>query len=539
MKIRLAQINPHVGDIQHNSNLIKEIISSSTDKDLVVFPELSLTGYPPQDLLLDSNFLDLVDREVQNIKDIVLNQVVVLGVPRRQDGSLFNSAAIFQNGEVLGYRDKTLIPSYDVFDESRYFSPSKNVNPIQVTLGTKDISLGVQICEDLWDDGYDKKITNMLIEKGAEMIINISASPFRKNILNKRLEMIRVRANDLKYYFIYCNLVGGQDELVYDGRSVIMNSSGQVNQIANMFEEDILDFDSEIDTFNFSDINVLGLSDDEKKYRALCLGVSDYFQKSGFKKAILGLSGGIDSALTAAIAVEALGNDNVIGVSMPSKFSSDHSKSDAKKLAENLGIRFEVIPINKSYERIISDMDTFFNGSTPGLAEENLQARIRGNILMSISNKIGSLVLNTGNKTELALGYCTMYGDMCGALAVISDLNKMEVYSLSQWINSYYDKSIIPDNIINKRPSAELRDNQYDPFDYSLVSPMVDSIINDLADKTQLIEMGYKADLIDEVLSLIHRSEYKRRQSAPGIKISDKAFGIGRRYPIVNQFKGN
>jgi len=539
LKIRLAQINPSVGNIQYNSNLIKETISSSREIDLVIFPELSLTGYPPQDLLLDSNFLNLVDSEIHSIKNIVANQVVIIGAPRRENSSLFNSAVVIHNGEILGYRDKTLIPSYDVFDERRYFSPSQNISPIEVMLGDKNVNLGIQICEDLWDGEYDKKITSTLIEKGAEMIVNISASPFRKNILSKRIELIRDKVHHLKYYFIYCNLVGGQDELVYDGRSVIMNSSGQINQMAKMFEEDILDFNSEVDDSNFLDVNALSLSDDQKKYRALCLGVNDYFRKSGFKKAILGLSGGIDSALTAAIAVEALGNDNVIGISMPSKFSSNHSKSDAKKLAENLGIRFETIPVHKSYEHIVDDMHTFFNGTTPGLAEENLQARIRGNILMSISNKIGSLVLNTANKTELALGYCTMYGDMCGALAVISDLNKMEVYSLSQWINNYYDKSIIPDNIINKQPSAELRDNQYDPFDYNLVSPMVDSIINDLADRAQLIKMGYEINLIDEVLGLIHRSEYKRRQSPPGIKISDKAFGTGRRYPIANQFKGN
>ena len=535
LNIRLAQINPIVGNLEYNAKLIKDIIISSEKFDLLVFPELSLTGYPPQDLLLDNNFIEKTQNAMDDIKQSVSNQLVIIGTPRKEDGALYNSAAILNDREILGYRDKTLIPSYDVFDENRYFTASKDITPIQVEINKQNISLGIQICEDLWDNGYNEKVTNVLINKGAEMIVNISASPYRVNILDKRLNLCRDKASHLKYYFIYCNLIGGQDELVYDGQSFIMDSNGEINQIGNFFEEDFVDFD----TKNDKEKNVLikNISDDEQIYRALCLGVKDYFKKSGFKKAILGLSGGIDSALTAAIATEALGSENVIGISMPSKFSSDHSKSDAQQLAENLGIQFQSIPIDESYENIISSMDVFFKETSSGLAEENLQARIRGNILMSISNKIGALLLNTGNKTELALGYCTMYGDMCGALGVISDLNKLQVYSLSRWINSSFDKILIPENTIQKEPSAELRDNQYDPFDYDLVSPMVDMIINNLSDKNQLIEKGYKIELINEILDLIHRSEYKRRQSPPGIKISDKAFGFGRRYPIINQFK--
>ena len=537
MKIRLAQINPTVGDIQKNCTLIKSIIADSKGSDIVVFPELSLTGYPPQDLLLDSSFLDMVDDAINNIVDLVSNEVVIVGVPRRYNGSLYNSAVVLQNGKILGYRDKTLIPSYDVFDEARYFASASDIAPIDITVDDKKINLGVQICEDLWDDNYSQKVSNTLIDKGADMIVNISASPFREGVLDKRLNLCADKSTHLKYYFIYCNLVGAQDELVYDGRSFIIDSNGEIKKLAKIFEEDIVDFDSEIE--DSMKIDYPNISSNEKIYRALCLGVKDYFKKTGFKKAVIGLSGGIDSALTAAIAADSLGNENVIGVSMPSKFSSEHSKSDARELAEKLGIQFEMISIHKSYNQIMESMEVFFNGTSPGLAEENLQARIRGNILMSISNKTGALLLNTGNKTELALGYCTMYGDMCGALGVISDLNKKQVYSLSKWVNNHYEGNIIPESIISKKPSAELRENQYDPFDYDLVSPMVDLVINDLADQKQLLEMGYDIDLVNEILELIHRSEHKRRQSPPGIKVSNKAFGFGRRYPIVNQFKGN
>ena len=535
LKIRLAQINPIVGNLQKNANLIKDIIASSREIDILVFPELSLTGYPPQDLLLDNNFLDKAEKAIEDIKNVTSAQLVIVGTPRREEGLLYNSAAILKDGDVLGYRDKTLIPSYDVFDESRYFAPSNDIIPINVEIDKQKISLGIQICEDLWDDEYNQKVTSKLIDKGAEMIVNISASPYRINILDKRVSLCLDKASYLKYYFIYCNLVGGQDELVYDGQSFIMDSGGKIKQMGKIFKEDIIDFNTDTDCDK--EIARKNSLDEEQIYKGLCLGVKDYFKKSGFKKAILGLSGGIDSALTAAIAVKALGSENVVGVSMPSKFSSEHSKSDAKELASNLGMQFEMIAIDSSYDQIIKSMDVFFDGTPLGLAEENLQARIRGNILMSISNKINALLLNTGNKTELALGYCTMYGDMCGALGVISDLSKLQVYSVSKWINSSFNKFLIPENTLLKEPSAELRDNQYDPFDYNIVSPMVDLIINDLVEKDQLIEMGYSLELIHEVFNLIHRSEYKRRQSPPGIKISDKAFGLGRRYPIINQFK--
>ena len=535
MKIRLAQINPTVGDIDGNTDLIIKTIQSSPEGSIVVFPELSITGYPPQDLLLDAVFIAKVEENLDLIRQNTGMRTVVVGLPRYSGCELYNSAAIISNGNILGYHDKVLLPTYDVFDENRYFKPSSRIEPFKVSLDGKSIVLGIQICEDLWDEEYDHNISETLIEKGAEMIINISASPYRKNIISKRLKLCIDKSSYLKYNFIYCNMVGAQDELVFDGRSFIINSSGEVEAMGSAFNEDIIDFDTE----SLSSIrsNQKLVKQPEELYMALSLGVGDYFQKSNFSKAVIGLSGGIDSALTAAIATQAIGSDNVIGISMPSKFSSQHSKDDAESLANNLGIKFESIPINKIFNQLLSEMGTFFDETESGLAEENLQARIRGNILMSIANKINALVLNTGNKTELALGYCTMYGDMCGALGVISDLNKIEVYEVSKWLNSSSKEGIIPQNSIDKNPSAELREDQYDPFDYNIVSPIVDYIINDMMDKESISKMGYDIKLVEEIQNKIYLSEYKRRQAPPGIKVSEKAFGIGRRFPIINKYR--
>ena len=537
VKIRLAQINTVVGDIQHNVDLIKRAIKSSLETDIFVFPELSITGYPPQDLLLDKRFISKVENGLSEIIDYLEDQILIIGLPRYSDkGKLLNSAAVIQNKRILGYCDKSLLPTYDVFDETRYFTPSEHISPFKVIINGSELSIGVQICEDLWDEEYPLKVTDTLIKKGAEMIINISASPFRKNILDKRIELCRDRLIDLKYYFIYCNLVGGQDELVFDGRSFALDKNGDIRALGKSFSEDMVDFD--LNSQSLSRISIPVISESEEIYSALVLGVRDYFKKSGFSKAVIGLSGGIDSSLTACIASDALGNKNVVGISMPSQFSSDHSKEDASHLARNLGIEFQSIAIADIFENMIDSMGVFFKDTPSCIAEENLQARIRGNILMSISNKLGALVLNTGNKTELALGYCTMYGDMCGALGVISDINKLQVYELSKWINDSNSKVIIPENSIVKTPSAELKEEQYDPFDYNIVSPMVDHIVNDLFDSKDLLKMGYAPEIISQIINRIHISEHKRRQAPPGIKVSQKAFGVGRRYPINNQYRG-
>jgi NAD+ synthase (glutamine-hydrolysing) len=327
-------------------------------------------------------------------------------------------------------------------------------------------------------------------------------------------------------------LVGAQDELVFDGQSCIVNSAGEVIFLSAAFEENV----QLVDLDKCKQIKVLELSEEEQIFRALSLGVKDYFNKTGHSKAVIGLSGGIDSALTAAIAQNALGRENVLGIALPSIFSSDHSISDAQALAENLGIQFEIISIKKINEQMLEGLSPIFNGSAAGLAEENLQARIRGNILMAAANKQGALLLNTGNKTETALGYCTMYGDMAGALAVISDLNKSQVYDVSRWINTHFKKDIIPQNTLTKSPSAELRPDQVDPFDYDVVSPLVDILITEPERANELEEEGYDPALISDLIKKIRLAEYKRRQAPPGIRISSKAFGVGRRYPIINQF---
>lgn len=533
MKIRLAQINPIVGDLDYNISMIKNILLKSEGYDMVVFPELSITGYPPQDLLKNSRFIGKVQDALEDLLPFVSDSVVIIGYPRQEKQFLYNSAAVIQHGKVIFNHDKVLLPTYDVFDEKRYFSSSGIIKNVEIDIQGEPVTLGIQICEDLWDSDYSVQVTDKMIEQGAEMIINISASPYRKNIFDKRLSLCIDKSINLKYYFIYCNMVGAQDELIFDGRSFIVDNQGKLKSLGKHCNTDVIDFNSS----NHDNELEVHINKSEEIFEALCLGVKDYFNKSGFKKAVIGLSGGIDSALTATIAAKSIGYDNVIGVSMPSNFSSEHSKFDAKNLADNLGIEFHTIPIHNLYEKILANLDIFFKGTSTGLAEENLQARIRGNILMSIANKINALVLNTGNKTEMALGYCTMYGDMCGALAVISDINKMEVYSISNWINSSSDCIVIPIESINKRPSAELSKNQYDPFDYEIVSPIVDHIINDQYGVEELIELGYERDLVSDIIDKINRSEYKRRQSPPGLKVSKKSFGVGRRFPIINHYQ--
>jgi len=533
MKVALCQINPTVGALKKNAQKIIKIIREYTPKcDLIVFPEMALTGYPPQDLLLDESFIQKTAGILNDIASYANSTTVIVGSVRKENHNLYNTAAVIQNGSIIAYRDKTHLPTYDVFDEARYFTSSEFIEPVEVNVNGKSARLGLQICEDLWDEEYETKISKSLCDQGAELLINISASPFHINKINERIEMMCNKANDLKCCFIYCNLVGAQDELVFDGQSCIVNAAGEVILLADAFEDNV----QLIDLDKCKQIRVLELPEEEQIFRALSLGVKDYFNKTGHTKAVIGLSGGIDSALTAAIAQNALGRENVLGVAMPSIFSSEHSISDARTLAENLGIQFEIIPIKKINEQMLEGLSPIFNGSEVGLAEENLQARIRGNILMAAANKKGALLLNTGNKTEMALGYCTMYGDMAGALAVISDLNKSQVYALSRWINENAERDIIPENSITKRPSAELKPNQVDPFDYDIVSPLVDIIIMEPERAHELKEKGHDPELISDLIKKIRLAEYKRRQAPPGIRISSKAFGVGRKFPIINAY---
>jgi len=535
MRIALCQINPIVGALQSNADKIIQIIGKySAQCDLLIFPELVLTGYPPQDLLADSQFIANTEATLNKIV-FTTTTPVILGSVRRDGDNLFNSAAIMHNGNLTAYCDKTHLPTYDVFDEMRYFTPSKERKPVTLQCGNKQASLGIQICEDLWDHEYDCKVSRELIEKGAEVIINISASPYHINRLSERIDIISNKAKQLKCNFIYCNLVGAQDELIFDGQSCMVNTAGEMTELLPAFEESI----QIIDTEKTSSIPVNEKGEEEEMYAALTLGVADYFHKTGHTKAVIGLSGGIDSALTAAIAANALGAENILGVSMPSQYSSQHSRTDAQELAENLGIHFETISIEHINEIFLSELHPLFKNTEAGLAEENLQARIRGNLLMAVANKKNALLLNTGNKTETALGYCTMYGDMAGALAVISDLNKSQVYAVSRWINYNIGRTIIPENTLTKAPSAELRPDQVDPFNYAVVSPLVDILITEQKSTDELCEMGYESSLVEELKNKIRLAEYKRRQAPPGLRVSPKAFGMGRRFPIVNQYKSN
>ncbi|OUV41875.1 MAG: hypothetical protein CBC68_05140, partial [Candidatus Marinimicrobia bacterium TMED108] len=466
MKIGICQINPTVGAINKNKQLILENYnrSISLGAELVVFPELALTGYPPQDLLLREQFL----KRTANALDEIAKQTstpMVLGSTLVDNGDLFNCSFLCENGKIVGYYKKILLPTYDVFDEDRYFKSGNEPSVFELAISGQSKRIGLQICEDLWDHNYSKDLAESIKETGADIIINISASPFGDDRLIERSNLIKAKALKTRLPFVYCNMVGSQDELIFDGQSLVYGPDGNLIAKGKAFEEDLL----LVDLKEVNQINLPIMEREESLYKALILGVKDYFSKTGHYQAVIGLSGGIDSSLTTCIAVEALGKDNVYGISMPSKFSSSHSMSDAQALAGNLGIDFREIPINSIIESFEVLMASDLDKDDIGVAEENIQSRIRGNILMALSNKHGWLVLSTGNKTEMAMGYCTLYGDMNGGLSVISDLSKEDVYKISKWINASSGKNIIPENSITKPPSAELRPDQVDPFDYDIV----------------------------------------------------------------------
>jgi len=536
MKIALCQINTIVGNFPKNKQKILDYYNRAVamKANLVVFPELTTTGYPPQDLVLQDNFIS------QN--EMLLKQIaeqstipIILGYIRKGNRGLYNSAALSSAGEIIDVYDKMLLPTYDVFDEERYFISGKSPKIWQVKINGSILKIGIQICEDLWDHDYDCKVTSEQKRLGAEIIINISASPYHEGRIYDRQDLIeeKVKANNIP--FVYCNLVGAQDELIFDGESLVFDKSGKCLAQGKVFEEDLTLIDPFIPD---NETQITFLSKEEKLYKGLCLGVKDYFSKTGHKEALVGLSGGIDSALVACIAVDALGSENVHGISMPSVFSSDHSKTDAKELADNLGIDYQTLPIQGIVDKYEDLLAPYFSGKSRDTTEENIQARIRGNLLMAFANKYHWLVLSTGNKTELALGYCTLYGDMSGGLAVISDLSKSNVYDLSKYTNDSAKYDRIPNSIITKIPSAELAENQVDPFDYEIVSLLVDAIIERQVSPQDLINDGYDSELVWDIYKRIRNNEYKRRQAAPGLRVSPKAFGLGRRIPIVNHYDG-
>ena len=534
MKIALCQINPTVGAFKENKELIIRNYMESLENgaDLVVFPEMSVTGYPIADLLYEDGFI--------NNNMIVLEEIsskttkpMILGYVYEQKGRLYNSAAVCINGKQAFRYDKILLPTYDVFDEHRYFTPGEKLGLFNIKIDNEEQVIGLQICEDLWDNDYDRKISDELCNAGASFIINISASPYHRMKFNERIDLIKKKVNNIKRPIYYCNLVGAQDELIFDGESIAVNSDGKLVGLGKKFSEEIIYIDSNVDLV-ISDPKIDKYSE---MYNALVLGIQDYFYKTFHSEAVIGLSGGIDSSLVACLATDALGSDKVHGVSMPSKISSDHSKDDAKQLAINLNIDFRSISIGKIVDEYDDTLKNQFIGVKKNVAEENIQARIRGDILMALSNKYNWLVLSTGNKTEMALGYCTLYGDMSGGLSVISDLSKEDVYALAHKINSIAGYDRIPKNCIEKLPSAELSEGQFDPFDYKIVSPLVDRIIEDCESPSNLIDDGFDPELVYDIYNRIKINEYKRRQAAPGLRISSKAFGIGRRIPIVNHYK--
>ena len=535
MKIAICQINPTMGDFPGNRDKILSFYREAVEKgaDLIVFPEMVITGYPPQDLLLERDF---VQKNVEILEDIS-NQVtvpVVLGCIREEKSALYNSGAVCANGAVVYIYDKILLPTYDIFDEDRYFTPGKTPGVFELELNGKRRKIGIQICEDLWDHDYECKVTSLQRRVGAEVIINISASPYHDAQLQERTALIEEKVYENGIPFLYCNLVGAQDELIFDGGSLAYDGDGTLIGQGKFFEEDILIVDLDASKSQ----EMIHVPREEMMYNALCLGVQDYFRKTGHADAVIGLSGGIDSALVACIAADALGAEHVHGISLPSKFSSDHSLKDACTLSENLGIHHKTITIEDMVTVYETVLEPLFEGKERNAAEENVQARIRGNILMALSNKFGWLVLSTGNKTELALGYCTLYGDMSGGLCVISDISKTDVYALSRWINQSGGCDRIPESCLTKPPSAELAPDQVDPFDYEVVSPLVDAIIEKRESPKDLVKNGADKTIVNDLYHRIRINEYKRRQAAPGLRVSSKAFGTGRRIPIVNHFNG-
>ena len=543
MKIALAQINTTVGDLAGNEAKILAAYRRGVDVgvDLVVFPELATTGYPPRDLLLRRHFIQQNLEMLERLATQTGKTAMLVGfVGKNEQGvgrEATNSTALLQHGKILARRSKTLLPTYDVFDEDRYFEPATSNEPVELD-GHK---IGLTICEDVWNDEdfwderrYRNNPPAKLIAAGATILFNNSASPWHLGKNETRSKMLAQLAAKTGRPLVYCNLVGGNDELVFDGGSMAFNGSGQLIAHGKLFEEDFVVFDLEA----AQPVLPPEMCDEERVYRALVLGLRDYLHKCGFKSAVLGLSGGIDSALTAVIAVDALGKENVRGVSLPSQFSSQGSLDDARILAANLGIRYDVIPIQPAFEAVKGQLSSVFAGLKEDTAEENIQARLRGVILMAMSNKFGSLLLTTGNKSELAVGYFTLYGDMNGGLAVINDVPKMMVYRVSNWINR--EREIIPNASITKAPSAELRANQTDQDSlppYEILDTILEEYVVNLKTTREIIAMGFDEATVKRVVRLIDLSEYKRRQAAPGLKVTSKAFGVGRRIPIAQRYR--
>ncbi len=541
MKIALAQLNYHIGNFDQNLSKIADAIANAKAQksDLLVFAELAVSGYPPRDFLEFDDYIDKCWDAVLSIIPMTDNIGVIIGVPTRNpefDGKdLFNSAVFIADKQLKSIHHKALLPNYDIFDEYRYFEPSRKFEIVEF----RNKKLAITICEDLWNIGNDPlyKINPMdeLYKFNPDVMINIAASPFDYDQAKTRKEILLENVKKYKLPLFYVNHVGAQTELLFDGGSLAIDADGDIIEELKYFEEDFQVFD--LDYLQKSAVESVIPSKISLIHDGLVMGVRNYFQKLGFSKAILGLSGGIDSAVTAVIAAEALGSENVRCVLLPSEFSSDHSIADAKALAENLGSPYEIVPIKDSYESIRKDLATQFKNTTFGIAEENIQARIRGVILMALSNKFGYILLNTSNKREAAVGYGTLYGDMNGGLSVIGDVYKTDVFELAKYINR--NQEIIPINTITKPPSAELRPDQKDSDslpDYDILDEILYQYIEKRKGPKDLIQLGFEESLVKRILKLVNTNEYKRYQTPPIIRVSPKAFGMGRRMPIVAKY---
>ena len=558
IRITGAQCSFSVGAIQENKETILNCFeeAESVESDIVIFPELAITGYPPEDLLLRESFIGKNFAVLEEIAAFSSHTSGVIGfVDRKNDShnqdnnkrTIANAAAIVQNGDVRGIYHKSFLPNYSVFDEARYFSKGTEPNTL---FWYDDIAIGINICEDIWiEDGPAEE----QVKQGASLIININASPYDIHKSETRKEIVMKKALKLNVPIIYLNMVGGQDELVFDGGSFVVNDLGEIIYQASSFKEEVFHLDIDLKTNKQNDKSSLiirpktielndveskaSLSKNESIYSALKLGLKDYVRKNKFTKVLIGISGGIDSALTAAICVDALGAENVIGVAMPSKYNSKDSLDDAIKLSDNLGITLKTIEIEKLVDDFRETLTNSLNEDLGQITDENIQSRVRGNILMGLSNQTGAMVVSTGNKSEMAVGYSTLYGDLAGGFALIKDLYKTKVYELSNYINSISDA--IPKNIITKEPSAELRPNQFDSDslpDYEVLDKILNLYIEEDSSSEKIIASGVDPDLVFDVLEKVDRNEYKRKQVAPGVKLTQKAFGKDRRMPITNTY---
>lgn len=530
-RIALAQIDSTVGDLAGNADLIVDAARQARLQraDLLLLPELALTGYPPEDLLAKHHFVDDAREVLRSVALRCAGLIVVVGFVDREGGTLYNAAAVCERGEVRDVYHKRRLPNYGVFDEERYFEPGSGPLLIEVDGQT----CAVTICEDVWIPEFVAEAADL----GAKIVLNLSASPFHSGKGSEREEMLRGRASDNGVHLVYCNLVGGQDELVFDGRSVVVDPAGNVMARARAFEPDLLVVDVPAAPSPVREESLLG--GHEEIWNALRLGLADYFRKNGFEEAVIGLSGGIDSALTAALAADALGAAHVHGVLLPSRFSSPGSVTDAKALCVNLGIECRTLSIEDGFSALLDTLDPSFDALPAGVAEENLQARVRGTLLMALSNKFGWIVLATGNKSELSVGYSTLYGDMVGGFAPIKDLYKTHVYELARWRNR--SREVIPLASIEKPPSAELREGQADTDSlppYDLLDRVLKAYVEDDRSIDDIVEAGVDRVVAVRVARMVDAAEYKRRQGPLGIRVTPKAFGKDRRMPITNRYRG-